>query len=482
MPWFDRSHVVTLIAVTLLPACGGPSLGFDASPRDGSVDAFDAPVDTRDVVDALDARDVVDALDAADATRDGAGADAVDAIDAVTSDVPVIPVHRSPLALSRGYPDGPGGHFTSSCALHDDGTVRCWGSNYRGQLGDGSGTDQSTPVVIPGLTGVVELAGGFTNYCARLMDGTVRCWGANDSGQIGDGTLTGRPTPVAVTGLHDAVGLAVGGDHSCALLADGTMMCWGANDAGELGARGPDTCNVLGYPYNCARTPVAVGGLRRVVEIAAGDGFTCARLATGSVSCWGYATFGEIGIVGPDHCSIGTSDFRCALTPQNIPALSGAVELALGQDHTCARMGDGSVLCSGRDDYGQLGDGLSDIRSGFLPVVGITGAVSLTSGANHLCVRLADGSVRCWGDNTDGQIPSAPESCTYIGGPPFQCHRTPAEVPAFAGYPEVMPGLNQTCARDPRGATYCVGGNSHGQLGDGTQVNQPAPVAVIGAP
>ena len=73
--------------------------------------------------------------------------------------------------------------------------MRCWGDNGGGQLGDGTYTRRLTPVVVPGLTNVVELAPGAHHTCARLADGTVRCWGNNFYGEVGDGTRNDRPPP-----------------------------------------------------------------------------------------------------------------------------------------------------------------------------------------------------------------------------------------------------------------------------------------------
>jgi alpha-tubulin suppressor-like RCC1 family protein len=87
------------------------------------------------------------------------------------------------------------------CALLNDGTARCWGNNYYGQLGDGTRTDRHTPEAVSGLAGAVAIAAGDYHTCALLNDGTVRCWGPNSSGQLGDGTTTDRLTPVAVSGL-----------------------------------------------------------------------------------------------------------------------------------------------------------------------------------------------------------------------------------------------------------------------------------------
>ncbi|MGB4917091.1 MAG: protein kinase, partial [Propionicimonas sp.] len=125
-----------------------------------------------------------------------------------------------------------GGSHT--CALAQDGTVRCWGNNSSGQLGDGT-TDQRARPVVTGLTGVTALSAGRGHTCAVTQDGGATCWGANDSGQLGDGTTTERANPGPVTGLSGVAELAAGGSHTCALTEDGRVRCWGNNDSGQLG-------------------------------------------------------------------------------------------------------------------------------------------------------------------------------------------------------------------------------------------------------
>jgi alpha-tubulin suppressor-like RCC1 family protein len=137
--------------------------------------------------------------------------------------------------------------------------VQCWGSNDRGQLGDGTTTDRSTPIFV-GVTATTDLALGDLHTCALRADNTVRCWGANFAGQLGDGTKMDRSSPVGVTGLTDAtqitadqrrLGPGLGGppggpgltgvssvvmgfEHACALLDDQTVRCWGQNNQGAL--------------------------------------------------------------------------------------------------------------------------------------------------------------------------------------------------------------------------------------------------------
>ena len=87
------------------------------------------------------------------------------------------------------------------CAILRDETVRCWGENQHGEVGDGTQVDRLVPTTVIGLTRVRQLALGFRHSCALRSDGGVRCWGDNASGQLGDGTVQLRlhPQPALVS-------------------------------------------------------------------------------------------------------------------------------------------------------------------------------------------------------------------------------------------------------------------------------------------
>jgi alpha-tubulin suppressor-like RCC1 family protein len=127
-----------------------------------------------------------------------------------------------------------GGFHT--CAVLANGAARCWGANNDYQLGDGTRIGRSIPTGVGGLaSGVAVIAGGQDHTCASLRDGSARCWGYNERGQLGDGTMTDRSTPVVVDGLAGAAGIVAGGAHTCALTSGGNVRCWGDNRAGQLG-------------------------------------------------------------------------------------------------------------------------------------------------------------------------------------------------------------------------------------------------------
>lgn len=127
-----------------------------------------------------------------------------------------------------------------ACARLADDTVKCWGDNASGQLGDGTTKAQPAPTDVKGLPGSASgLALGSSHSCAILTDATVACWGDNTRGQLGDGTTTSRPSPAPVPGLQGVQALSARGDHTCAHLENGAVRCWGANDAGQINSE-PD--------------------------------------------------------------------------------------------------------------------------------------------------------------------------------------------------------------------------------------------------
>src|SRR6266513_2879410 len=291
------------------------------------------------------------------------------------------------------------------CALMQDATVRCWGENDYGQLGNGvisspPDAPNPTPVPVVGLNGVAAVAGGGFHTCARFSDGRLRCWGRNSEGQLGDPAFTdwASPTSVPVAGITTATGVTGGGYHTCAVLQNGTVRCWGQNDYGQLGDGSiiePQTRPPTPRP---TPTPVTVQGITTAVAMKSGIFHTCALLRDGTMQCWGWNDFFQLGD--------STSNFNYSSVPVTVSGIRPAA-LAPGAEHTCVLLPDGTVRCWGDNGYGQLGNGSQ--RGVYAPneaavVTGITTAVAATSGAEHTCALLRDGRVQCWGRGLFGRL------------------------------------------------------------------------------
>jgi alpha-tubulin suppressor-like RCC1 family protein len=257
----------------------------------------------------------------------------------------------SPLAVKNLSDDITGiatGNMTY-CALEHNAGAWCWGYNGNGQIGDGTTTSSDVPVHVQGLpANLAQIAQGWDNACALLFDGTVKCWGKNGSGQLGDGSTSDSKTPVAVTGLTGVVQIAVSDELSCALQATGEVWCWGADNAGELGDGKSGTSND-------SDVPVQVIGLSgQAVSIAAGDSTVCAALVGGQVDCWGDNGTGELGTGSIGTPAISSSPVPSLLSTDGSLGASGSFSLTI-----CGLSTSQIAYCWGDDTDGELGDGKS---------------------------------------------------------------------------------------------------------------------------
>jgi alpha-tubulin suppressor-like RCC1 family protein len=281
----------------------------------------------------------------------------------------------------------------------------CWGNDTNGELGDGTpGGSSNKPVAVTGLSGATSIAAGGTFSCAIKTTGHATCWGANDLGQLGDTTTTARAKPGAEIGGTDGIaflGIAGGNNHACARRSSGGIAAWGDNTFSQSGFASPSA--QASFPTPTIGLPTDASGTTFVTDasaVAAGGAHCCAARAAGIVICWGANDRGQLGngLVEPGP---GRKDF---VEVGALPAISPAT-LVAGGEHTCARASSGSVLCWGRNDYGQLGRGMSGTDQPVAATVpGLDKVVELVAGGEHTCARDSDGYVWCWGANDRGQL------------------------------------------------------------------------------
>ncbi|MBK8293864.1 MAG: DUF11 domain-containing protein [Solirubrobacterales bacterium] len=324
---------------------------------------------------------------------------------------------RSAVAVTAG--------LSHTCAVLDNGTVRCWGNGGSGRLGYGTtasiGDDET-----PGSVGQVDLGAGRTavdvvagasHTCALLDNGTVRCWGDGFPGQlgygntnsIGDNESPASAGPVDLGAGRTAVALTAGDIHTCALLDNGTVRCWGSGASGKLGYGNTSDIGDDETPGTVG--PVDLGAGRRAVAISAGSGHTCVVLDTGAVRCWGSGANGRLGY--GNTTTIGDTETPGSVGPVDIGTGRSAVAITAGLSHTCALLDNGTVRCWGSDSNGRLGNSspVEDIGDNETP--GAVGPVDLGSGLNavavaagdaHSCAVLDSGALRCWGFGGNGRL------------------------------------------------------------------------------
>ncbi len=347
-------------------------------------------------------------------------------------------------------------HF---CALLDDGTVRCWGDNYRGALGTGITTRvYAAPQAVVGVEDVTQIAAHGLTTCARRSSGGVKCWGQNLQGQLG---LQVTP-PVSDSNYHPTatdVPLDAGVDRVdvsaravCAIGTNGVdVYCWGGNDQKQL-----------------ARADVGSIGGPGLVD---GQGFQLTRIAGGLASVFGITKTGELvgwGAVSGRPASISPTTIMAP-----IPSLEGVTSLTSGTAHQCV-IASGKVYCWGTNSKGLLGTGISDSETYPAPAALAADAgvypQQVAASPYRTCVRMTDGSVQCAGWDERGQLgrgDAGTYSLSFVPVSTLQEYVVQIATSYFA-----------TCALVQGGKVVCWGGNTGGELGTGTTDSIPHPVPV----
>ena len=321
-----------------------------------------------------------------------------------------------------------------ACAVMGDHTLRCWGSNSDGQLGIGTTDTVAHPTPSPvcatgsgascvALTNVNKVAGSPLNTCA-IVGQTVKCWGDNYSGQIGDGTdsmttSNNRLNPTQVCTGPTACGSPIGSFNGgitdlvmgwyfvCAMDGQNVVYCWGANDSGECGAAPNSPTH-----FDFAQTVNGIGvGAQKPIHLAAAGYSICAVVSDGNaannlVRCWGFGGDGERG-----DSTVNTNQTPSSVCKQAGCGvlLTGATAVGGGNQNMCAVAG-GAVYCWGLNTFGQIGKGDTNPNTTkymiATPSLITTGALAVDGESDNsfFCARMqTGGTLRCWGYNGDGE-------------------------------------------------------------------------------
>ena len=398
-----------------------------------------------------------------------------------------------------------------TCAVWNDGMLKCWGMNPYGALGQGDTEDRGDdpgemgdnlpPIDVGSNRKVRRVATGYFFTCALLDDATVKCWGDNpicgpqndENCGIGYGdTLARGSTPGTMGDALPALDLGAsakdiscGTFGCCALLVDDSIKCWGENIDGVLGYGDELTRGNAPGQMGANLPPVDVG-VSGVSTIKMGNTLivrhTCAALKDGNLKCWGNNTYGQLGL--GDTASRGDDLNEMGTALPEVLAGNFVSDVSPGNNATCALTAEGQVRCWGDNTYGQLGygDTLTRGRVGGqnFPILDLGGKATNIGLSQHACAVLESGVVKCWGVNEFpgfGDAGASPSGRLGYGDtltrgnapgqmgvnlPPVDLGRTAAPV-------QVALGSAHTCVRFVGGKVKCFGENFRGALGIGDE-------------
>ena len=388
-----------------------------------------------------------------------------------------------------------------SCAVLVGGLVKCWGENQYGQLGLGDTNDRgdgpgelgnSLPAVDLGSgRSATAVAAGGNHTCALLDDGSVKCWGLGGFGRLGLGDTANRGDgpgemgdSLPAVGLgsgRSATAISVGSYHSCALLDNGSVKCWGANGYGRLGLG--DTADRGDGPGEMgdALPAVGLGAGRSAVAVDVGVSHSCVVLDNATVKCWGRNNAGQLGLADTNNRGDGPGEMGDSL-PAVVLGGRTATAVSAGGDHTCVVLDTAGVKCWGENAAGELGLGDTNDRGDVsgemgtsLPTVSLGAgrtALAVSAGFAGTCVRLDDGSVKCWGANAAGQLGLGDVNNRGDGAGEMGNSLPAVNLGAGRTVAVVGLGSDHGCARLDDGSVRCWGAGTSGKLGQGDTTNR----------
>ncbi len=361
----------------------------------------------------------------------------------------------------------------SGCVRHPQGTVSCWGQgahSYAVSFGSKYGVPYK-PVLVPNLTGAVDLGVGDNHACALKDDGLAYCWGKETygvGGVLGLGSCSGsNPSPQPALGLTEAQALASGSLHNLVIRKDGNVWGFGCNARALLGTGG---C------AKCAPTPAKLNLVGPIALVRAGVGpISIAVDASGSLWAAGGTCPNNCGCYNNQQGYTGNGSAWGSWGWAKIGGPQGVTDGAVGGSHACVVDKEGAVWCWGYNADGQVGDGSKATRLTPVKTFPLPGPAQAVAASRYAtCAALASGQVRCWGSNTYGEIGDGSNYASVV----------PVEVVGLTKVTKISAGWYHFCALRIDGSVWCwgMGGvGAGGALGYDTNANQNKPVPVYGS-
>lgn len=367
--------------------------------------------------------------------------------------------------------------FREGFAILEDRTVRSWGMNFDGVLGDGTVDTRRLPVTVhgldgaPALTSVKQVASDETTALALRADGSVVAWGSNVNSQLGDrSTVSSRPEPVRVLGpdgspLTGVAQVESGESTSYAVMNDGTVRNWGVVHCNGQGG-------VTTRTNSADPAPQFGSG---VVQLASGDGGgAILRKADGSL--WTCGDFGPLLARGPSYGTV--SAMR---TPKPVPGWgpgSGVVDVAHGSEAAAALQEDGSVWVWGKnlnhtlDVLGLPAGAVQDTPARVTLPAGPPVVDVESDYASTIFATRADGSVLVWGANVYGGAGISSQDYAIAGTPQLALAGRAVQVSnsMWNGLALIRPADDPTWERPAQWVTAAVG---DAEITEGTTGSAP---------
>jgi alpha-tubulin suppressor-like RCC1 family protein len=355
-----------------------------------------------------------------------------------------------------------------------------WSNAATGATGAANGLENWTSSVwlVPGPNPITFTAADTSGNIARdsvtviLRAFSLRGWGRNDRGQIGDGTLFSRNRPVTLPYLQGVKQIAAGLNHTVALLTDGSLRAWGDSSVSQVGGLAPAASNPVPVQLNDS-DPVL--DLKNIVQVACGDHFTVALDASGIAWFWGGFDFPWDDPV--PAVSAVTTAFAWS---SNWFGISNIKEVAAGSNHIMFLLSDGTLRVTGRNHHGQFGDNTS---SNFTDYGSFPSTVTLAGGVRaraifaggDSCAYIGDnGALYTWGRNHNGQLGLGDKVGRLV----------PTQVGANTDWNQVSLSITHALGIRSGNVAQVWGSNGNGQLGTNDlneRLTPATPVAGFGA-